>query len=403
MVMNDRLFRMVLIVQLAGVLGICFNHLAISLLKFSPPAFADATYASLAEWGVGALFMTSGFLLHWRSPFLLPPATPALERISVFLSRRFLWLSIPCLAAYLIDIMIISFHDFGPSRNLLTVAPLLLTLSQTWFYGTIGLVSIGQPLNASNMAWIASCLFFLSILYALTHTIFSRLGSRVSLLAVVVFSLSHYGMFLFLKTQMPDIMAYGVSVYGDRLAPSYTIGSWLLFYSPYAHVFPFLTGIALAQVARSETPPDRIVLGILAIIALAAMTLGGASAVKYAGLNLAILTALIWWAGAEVPGNKWMQDLGKALPAGARVLTALGQSAYGLLIFHMIFYLPLRHQNGMRLNYVMDSYLFGRVLIVTAMVCLFSYGFLVYIAAPLRLRLLRLLGADLDGVNDQFI
>jgi hypothetical protein len=54
MVMNDRLFRMVLIVQLAGVLGICFNHLAISLLKFSPPAFADATYASLAEWGVPA-------------------------------------------------------------------------------------------------------------------------------------------------------------------------------------------------------------------------------------------------------------------------------------------------------------------------------------------------------------
>jgi peptidoglycan/LPS O-acetylase OafA/YrhL len=403
MVMNDRLFRAILGVQFAAVLGICFNHLAISLLKFSPPAFADATYAALAEWGVGALFMTSGFLLHWRSPFLLPPATAALERISVFLSRRFLWLTIPCLAVYLIDIMIISFHDFGPSRNLLTVAPLLITLSQTWIYGTVGLVSIGQPLNASNMAWIASALFFLSILYALTHTIFSRLAPRVALLTVLMFSLLHYGMFLVLKTQMPDIVAYGVSVYGDRLAPSYTIGSWLIFYSPYAHVFPFLVGVALAQMARSETRPDRIALATLAMISAIAIALGDASAVRFLGVNVAILSALIWWVGAGAPAGNWTNGMRKRFPGGSGFLTALGQSAYGLLIFHMIFYLPLRHQGGVSLNYLMDVYLFGRVLIVTAMVCLFSYGFLVYIAAPLRLRLLRLLGADLDGVNDQFI
>lgn len=405
LVMGSTVLRAVVLIQFAGVLGICFNHLSITLLRFSPPAFSDTVYAEPARWGVAALFLTSGFLLHWRAPVLMPESAPVIGSIATFLVRRFLWLAIPALAAMLVDMMVLSFKDFGPSHDLLNVAPLLLSLSQTWIYDTIGHVSIGQPMNTSNMAWISSCLFLFSIVYAILHRLVDRMSFGAAFAAVLLCCAAHLIGFSVLEHHMPDIIGYGQSVYGDRLAGAYTLAAWATFYSPYAHLMPFLAGVSLAQIAATTHGRHSIPLALLVLAGGSLMMLGQFPGIRYLGVNVILLTAIIWWT-IERPQRS--ADLIDSLAARraphlqSSVLDKLGLSAYALLLFHMIFYFPLQHRGGISSFYgLFWIYVSIRAIMVTAMVALFSYGFIANVALPLRRAVLRRLA--LDDTDDKFI
>ncbi len=154
---SDRTRGMML--QFAAVMRSLLRITILSRFTISPFSaaraaadFYSAYYAAAAEWGVITIFLTCGFLTHWLASYLLPEAMPPFKRLSSFVFRRFLWLAIPCYGGLrhrrAVDIL----REFRTVSAPHGGRPFLATLTQTWVYGTVGLTSIGQPLNSANMA-----------------------------------------------------------------------------------------------------------------------------------------------------------------------------------------------------------------------------------------------------------
>lgn len=383
-----------LALQLAAVAGICFNHLVISLLRAEPPIFSDRVYAIPAEWGVALLFLSSGFLTHWLSPSLLPEALPLVKRLTSFVVRRFLWLAIPSFAVFAVDAVLLSYADFGPSPRLLSVTPFVATLTQTWVYGTVGLTSIGQPLNTANMAWIASCLFFMACCYAVVHRLTLRLSATVAIAAAIAFAAGHWAQYAWLNTHLPAIMRDAVELYGDRLGVSYSYGAWLTFYSPYAHICAFLAGVCLAQFARVRTARDPIALGAAVVAGVALFSTAPHTNTAMLGVSMCLFSAILWFTyRAEPSESAWRYD---------ELIGRILLTASGLLIFHLAFYVPLSANAVATQNASLPAiYLFARVAAVTALVMVLSYRFTMFVAEPLRLRILALL--EVNDADDRYL
>ena len=400
MVNSARLFRLVLTVQFLAVLGYCFSHLAVSLLKLSPPVFSSQTYMHPAVWGINFLFVSSGFLVHMRREELMPANVSWLSGTAAYLTGRFWLLAIPCYAAYIFDIGVLSFRDFGPSPNLALIGPSLLTLSQTWVYAIIGDTSLGQPLNGANVAWLGSCLLFTSIFYALTRSLWARMSGPVAV-GVVIFALAaQAAQYWLLEKHTGDLLAYDSANFSTKNA-DYSLFTYFFQFSPYTYLASFIAGVALADVCRHGLLiklPFQVGLAVAAFALLFADILPPA---RYIGAN-ALLLALLAWLARDTRQPEDEASLAASVPVGWRSRFAtLTESAYTVWTLHLVMLLPF---TAKALDYSFAAgkiYLTGRVLVVAVMIMMLCAGLHIYIFEPLRRAILTRL--DVEAGNDRFI
>lgn len=399
MVITHRFEQRIMIGQVLAVLAVCINNLPLTLLRVTPPVFSPEVHSQIALWGIGYLFLSAGFLAHWKGETLMPADKPWLEATAGYIVSRFLFLALPCYAVYLFDVFLLSFKDFGPSENLLKAAPALLTLSQTWVYALVGNASLGQPLNGANMAWFGSSLFFLAIVYAVTRSLWSRMGGTIALAALLLLLLGQAAQYWALNSYQSAILAYATDFYGEKPA-SFDLWSYFFEFSPYAHLLTFLAGVALAQTMRKGATERMPVLALIAGISVGLSLFGSLLLTKFLGLNIIILTFLQFFSDANAPVRLAPQ------PAGivARIrhwCRHLPGSAYAILILHLAMMLPFASGAVDHGTLSGKLYLLLRVVVVMSFLLTLCVGLDRLIMKPLRRRILSRL--NIEGSHDRFI
>ena len=398
MVSNARFLRWMMGLQLLAVMTVVFNHLSLSLLKLTPPVFSNEVYAQPALWGINFLFLSSGLLVHWLHERQFPVQTGWLANTANYIARRFLFLAVPCWAVYFFDVFVLSYKDFGPSPILAQAAASLTTLSQTWIYAIVGGTSLGQPLNASNMAWLGSCLLLLGVFYAVTRAGWARLGGWVALVLMVLFAALQGLQYWALDTYQTELVAYGTERYGT-LPAGYTLWAYFFEYSPYAHLATFLTGVAFAQALRAGMFRTDTTWFVLAILGILLSALGTSSPTKFLGLNLIVIGVLIYLCSQPVTAAGPAPSQLRMILRG--LVTRLSPAAYAIWTLHLAMQLPF-------ISTALDTsllgvklYLVARVLFMTGMMLMMCYGFAILIFEPVRRHLLGWL--HLEDSDDRFI
>lgn len=387
MVGAERIRERILIFQLLAALAVCFNHFSISMLKGVDAGISASVYANVAIWGISFLFVSSGFLLHLDFRRAHPAFAVTWREKAELVFRRYWRLMLPVAVAVLVDVLVVSFADFGESPHTRTALPFLLTLSQTWVYKYFGQVSLALPIGGANMAWLGANLFFASIVYALTAGVWRRIEMRPAIAVAVVLAALDAIYYFVLSTRADAIATLAATRYGADVGGAYTVWSWLYEYAPYPHIPAFFCGVLLAQMMGNGRACTA---GVAAIgVAGFALVLFGSDAMpRFLGLNLLLIIALrhVGLGSRTMPGldSGW-----RRLRSG---LLQISCYSYEIYVLHLVIYLPFVRSFVPAPGFGTGLMLFGGVVAVTALMLLFCYGIATFLTEPLRQRILAWFG-----------
>lgn len=365
-------FRALDWMRYAAVLAVMFNHFSSTILRLPTPLFGPEVYVEPARAGITFLFVSSGFILHWRYGTRLQWRSGG--QIATFVMRR-LWVLVPpVLLVVAMDLFAGSTAIETRAGSVAVALPAFLTLTQSWTFATIGNATTTFPWGAANLAWLASDLFFVYLLYLLIFSGVRRLSGRVAMVVGIALAVVQLGLFSCITAHQPAIFAEAGKVFGARaVAPetpvAYSMLKWLTFYAPYVRAFEFLIGVTLAQVCRTSSPFGKrgcVMAGItLVVLGLASYGLSFeesnlvAPAFRYDCLAGGLI--LLGWSAGEstIARSTW---------------SLLPLSAYVLWIWHMFWFnayaLPTLSGVSSR-----DAWFIGgRVAILTAFVIVTSFG-----------------------------
>lgn len=355
------------VLQLCAVMGVCFNHWSMTLLKGSPAFFSKAAYALPADLGLLFLFLSSGFLSQYSFSGLYAASSDRDIRFD-FVVGRYWRLLLPVLAAVAFDYWIQGFAEHSQTRDVLRALPFLLTLTQTWHYSILGATSLAEPAGGSNMAWLGANLFFLAIFFGLTARFWNRvqsvrvlyvmLGSCAVVLAVYLRVLDYL---------MPQINSWAASRYGADLPSGYGLSAWLVLYSPFVHLPVFLAGILIARLTQVAEPRS---LGGVLVAGLLFGTLAPGHA-AYLGWSIALLVFVTRWVTVFSDENSRCRRFldSSGLPA------RLGASAYEVYVLHLVIYLAFSLATMPAMTAYGVTMLAGWVLVVNGLMLLLCLGF----------------------------
>lgn len=394
MVVSHRIKNTVLLVQLAAAGAVCVSHIPTSLLRGVSIRYLDASSPSFALWGIGFLFLSSGFLTHGMSDVFFRPGKAGWLQALEFVCRRFWRLALPVFAVVAFDVYIEAYADFG-NANTGRAAPFLVTLTQTWYYRILGNTSLPLPIGGANMAWLGANLLFLSIAYAATRRFWQQAGPALSAALVVVCATLYAGQYALLSGFGPAINAWAVQRYGTDIAAAHTMLVWLYEYSPYSHVLCFACGVALAQFLSEEWAHRHLVSALIAAASILLIIAGNDTRVVVLGANILLILAIVVWrplvhprAAGELPMH----------PGG--LLLRLGATAYELFTIHLIIFIPL----SIAMTPVLDgfgiTFMIGRLIAAGALTLMICLGLSELVFQPARVRINRWFG--LEDADDRY-
>lgn len=322
----DRLLlRTVILLQLVAVFCVFLNHLPISLLKVEgEPILPTWITHEPALVGIVFIFFSSGFLHHFSRKQCSSFTGLA------FVCRRFWRLALPTYAAIAFDYWLQGHPVLSLSADPEQALPLVLTLTHTWTYKTLGQGSLSFPFAGSNLVWIASTLMFLSILYACSYRIWDRMNGSLAVGMIAVCTVAHA---LWFREVVGSkvLIDYALAHYGAEINPTYSFSFWLAEYCPYVQVAPFLCGVAFAQFLRNTSHPKMSSLVLLGGIALASFVLGAHTFSKGLGVSISALVAV------SIFRSSYERWLGSA--DNARWLDRFGNVTLELFIFHLLVFI----------------------------------------------------------------
>ncbi|MBI5426092.1 MAG: hypothetical protein HZA32_18625 [Opitutae bacterium] len=365
-------FRTLDWLRYAAVLTVMLNHFSSTLLHLPSPLFGPAVYVEPARAGITFLFVSSGFILHWRYAAWLDWGSKG--RMAMFLARRLWVLGPPVMLVVAMDLFAGSTAVETRAGSVAIALPAFATLTQSWTFATMGNATTMFPWDAANLAWLASDLLFLYLLYLLVFPSARILGRGGAIAAGVALAAMQWGAFSWVTMHQPAVLAAAGEIFGARAVspetlPVYSALKWLTFYAPYFRAFEFLIGVMLAQVCRAGGPAARkgaVVAGVVLVatglvsyaVAVAPSNLV-APAFRYDCLACG-LVLLAWAAGAStITRTTWVQ---------------LPLSGYILWISHMFWF------NAYALPPLLDVssrdawFIAGRLTMLTAFVVVTSYG-----------------------------
>lgn len=365
MVTSSRTTVAIQALQLLAVLAVCFNHWSISLLKGVPSFFSEAAYREPALFGLMFLFTSSGFLTH--SYFSERQAASVGRDIRLdFVVSRYWRLALPAIAAVGFDYFVQGFADQSQTNDVLRALPFLLTLTQTWHYAVLGATSLAEPTGGSNMAWLGSDLFFLTIFYGVTvrfwqRELSPRTTSGLLCLCVAIATTYFWGLGKFTH----EIANWAGGRYGLDLGIDYTLVRWLYKYCPYIYLPAFVSGVLIAHLNQSGNVQllSRVPIFLLGISLLIP------TPAKYLCWALLLMILTIRWSFIIEEGSPWDKRL-----VTTGLLARLGTSAYEIYVLHLLIFLAFTLSATPGLSAYNITLLFGRVLAVNLLMILLCVG-----------------------------
>ena len=364
--MNTLVVNVVRVLQLCAVLGVCFNHWSITLLKGSPRFFSDAAYREPALFGLTFLFLSSGFLSQYSFAGLQAASGGKSIRMD-FIVGRYWRLLLPVLAAVAFDYWLQGFADQSQTSDVPRALPFLLTLTQTWQYSILGATSLAEPAGGSNMAWLGANMFFFSVLFGVTARFWNRiqsvrllclmLGSCAVLLAIYLKGLDYL---------MQQINDWAALRYGPDLHVDYTLVRWLFEYSPYVSLPVFISGLLVARLI--QVAKFRLLGGIIIAALLFGTFVPGHAAYLAWSVVLLVFSARCIEVFLDADSR-----CGQLLSSSG-LLARLGACAYEIYVLHLVIYLAFTLAVMPAMNAYGASLLAGRVLVVNGLMLLLCLG-----------------------------
>ena len=383
MVNKNYILTVVGFMQLLAVMGVCFNHWSITLLKGSTPFFSAAAYREGAMFGLMFLFFSSGVM----SQLVFSDLSIWGERKARidFVIGRYIRLVTPVIIAVAIDYWLQGFADHIQTKDVLRATPFILTLTQTWHYSILGATSLAEPAGGSNMAWLGADLFFLSVFFGVTTRIWNKIKSAKILcfiLAISVVVLAAYLNIINYKAQEIDMWA--ANRYGANLHADFGLRQWLFEYSPFVNIPAFLAGILLARILRLEN--GRLLGGVFVIAAIFALVCPGDAA--YLGWSIAITILVVRWIQTSITE----ESKAARLLDSAGIVARLGSSAYEVYVLHLIIYSAFTLAATPAMSAYGIVLLIGRLLAVNFLMLVLCLGFAELYSARWLGRLMTSLG-----------
>ncbi|MGC4071643.1 MAG: hypothetical protein QM760_03865 [Nibricoccus sp.] len=356
----------------AAVLAVMLNHLSSTLLHLPTPLFGPGVYVEPARAGITFLFMSSGFILHWRYGPKLQWRVGWADR--VVLARRLWVLAPPVLLVVAMDLFAGSTAIEARAGSVAVALPAFATLTQSWTFATMGNATTVFPWGAANLAWLASDLFFMYLLYLLVFPAARSLSARASMGAGLALAIVQMAAFFWVTRHQPTVLTEAGKMFGARaVAPetpaAYSALSWLTFYTPYVRAFEFLLGVALAQICRLGNSASRsrcVAAGVvLAVVGVASYGLhfdpSNLVALAFRYDCLAGGLVLLGWGAGEstITRSTW---------------SSLPLSAYVLWIWHMFWFNAYALPDLSAVTSRDAWFIAGRIAILTAFVIVTGYG-----------------------------
>lgn len=313
--------QIIYIFQLAAALAICVNHFGFALLKgIEIPEFW-ANEPTL--WGIAFLAFSAGILAQrdWN----LGNGDRA---ASGFAITRFIRIAVPTYLAVALDL---AFFSEWPPGGTTSWWPLVsvMTLTQTWGYNVFGDSSLPLPLGPSNLIWVGSCLFGLTVIHAFCIRRISSLSAKAAGAMALVFIAVCVLYFSAIHTYEVPLYTWSNENYGELLPP-YQFQNWLLLYNPIAEVGHYFTGVALYQwYSRRGFTSGAWAFTLVALVPIAILVISPSTFPKYLAMNI-IMVSLIFFLVSKFI---WLRSIDLSL-----VTRYVSPASYEIICLHIMFY-----------------------------------------------------------------
>jgi len=287
-------------------------------------------------------FVLSGFIIHYN--YAATVKNFSARGLWDFFVARFSRLYPMFFLVLLYDVACGSFFLYASETERMPyfeVLPYYLTLTQSWFYGSVGTHPIGFAYHYSFVAWSISTEFFLYLTYPFINFLALRVTKvkPAALLALAICIVSTV-LLAWLKSHLPTIDHWGTAigvVENPNADPGTRFSDWLNYVSPYTRVPEFMTGCMLAHLyMRASSTPTKIeligvrVAVILALVDIGLFVIQDYVPVRWVGATglLPALAILIFCCARY--------DIGFTRFLSGTTVVRLGEASYSMYLLHLI-------------------------------------------------------------------
>lgn len=331
--------------RFVAALCVMLPHVALSIIKISPPPPLLSSFATLAGLGMTLFFVLSGFVIHYNYHALCSEnGTSGVRAFAVArLSRLY-----PLYIVLVLYDLYFAYRQY-PSNLIHAYEALAyyLPLVQAWSYESLGEHSLIYQFGyLSAVTWSISVEFFFYIAYA---AVLHRLGrlSRLSVLAAIGIAafIATLAALYVAELNIGPINSWAAASFGPiaDIATGFqdSFVRWLTYFSPYARLMEFILGCIAAQAyiaigLSSRRPRDEagggavscIVILAIAIVHfsvyLSSVTVLRAGSLIYAPL----VAALVYVCAARA--NRVSRVL------GSKLFRRGGDASYSIYLLHFV-------------------------------------------------------------------
>jgi peptidoglycan/LPS O-acetylase OafA/YrhL len=350
-------------------------------------------------YGMPLFFVLSGFVIHYnyRSLFeSLGPVRASVEFLAARAARLFpLYFFLLAFALFADD-----FFERGSSNksSYLEILAYYTTLTQSWWYVVFDKKIIINTLFP--LSWSISTEWFFYLAYIpIVYTVSLIRGWGRAALALVIFCILVYAGLASLRTNLDAFLRAAQLLVGGYISHNEDFGNsffrWIFYFSPYARVFEFFSGVLTAHLVitlmdRPVEALERRMAGVAVALALAALTFQGAVAInalpvaslhplfQFMELNFLCAPPIAVLLFCLSRYDLWVS---RFLSWGPLVL--LGEISYSLYLVHT-WTLGLLNHASRPLTPIWGLEAFGRILFGIIFTVIVSYGTYRLIEIPSR-------------------
>lgn len=236
-------------------------HVALSIIKISPPPPLLSAFATFAGLGMTLFFVLSGFVIHYNYHALCSAnGAPGIRAFAVArLSRLY-----PLYIGLVLYDLYFAYRQY-PSNLIHAYEALAyyLPLVQTWSYAVLGEHSLIYQFGyLSAVTWSISVEVFFYLAYA---AVLHRMGRLFRLSALVAIGIAAYvatlAAFYLAELNIGPINSWAAASFGPiaDIATDFqdSFVRWLTYFSPYARLMEFILGCIAAQAYIAIRQSDR--------------------------------------------------------------------------------------------------------------------------------------------------
>ena len=363
--------------------------------------------AQAAGIGMPLFFVLSGFVIHYNYRTLI--RTKGAAGFFEFLWARFSRLY-PLFIVFLVFDFLLSPRTYGSVAydrqdilSGLNALPYFLTFTQSWVYNLVhDHILFFRLGSALPLTWSISTEWFFYLCYPAVLFFVMWIKKPIHVIGLALVWTLVWGTFAYeMSLHAGQLEAWATRYFGVAATQIYNPNEffvrWLLYYSPYMRIGEFILGCIAAQLylTLEDRKPDKmdrtialisVFVAIVSVPVLMYMMYRPEQDFWIRRLNnnygLAPSLGIILFCAAryDFGGLRWLSS---------RPFVRLGQASYSIYLTHMLVFLIVCGSQGpLPGDLASSGYLYARLFVALALICLLSIALFTWVEDPSR-RMLR--------------